>query len=148
MTLIDLQGKLDREYLVGIFTSPTALRNNLRARWPESPEANLERLENCGLPYNRHIPKCRNCDGKILQSPIRVKHILWTGIILEQRWAILRSIANRSAWKSKKSRSVAVTAKKLDIASETAPSLGKANLPVEIAGIPSLPHQILELQKH
>lgn len=63
MTLINLQGKLDCTYVVGFFTSPKALRNNLRIRWPESPEANLERLEDAGQAYDRHIPKCRNCDG-------------------------------------------------------------------------------------
>jgi hypothetical protein len=62
--LIDLQGKLDRQYVVGFFYSDKPQRANLRERWPENPEDNLERLQNSGLPYDRQVMKCRNCGGK------------------------------------------------------------------------------------
>jgi hypothetical protein len=64
MSLIDLQGVLDREFQVGFYYSPKASRGRLRERWPETPEENIERLGNAGLPYDRKMPKCNNCDGK------------------------------------------------------------------------------------
>jgi sugar phosphate isomerase/epimerase len=64
ISVIDLQGKLDCKYVVGFYYSPKPQRANLRERWPESVEENLERLEDAGLPYDREIPKCSNCGGK------------------------------------------------------------------------------------
>ncbi|KAK5796065.1 hypothetical protein VI817_005350 [Penicillium citrinum] len=61
ISLIDLQGQLDREFVVGFFFSDKAQRANLRERWPTSTEENIERLQNAGLPYDRQIMKCRNC---------------------------------------------------------------------------------------
>ncbi|KAJ5082753.1 Zinc knuckle CX2CX4HX4C [Penicillium argentinense] len=61
ISLIDLQGQLGREYVVGFYYSPKAHRFNLRDRWPATPEENLERLQNAGFPYDRGVPKCRNC---------------------------------------------------------------------------------------
>ncbi|CAG8193498.1 unnamed protein product [Penicillium olsonii] len=61
MSLIDLQGTLDREYVVGFYFQAHATRGNLRERWPADPEENLERLANAGLPFDRKIPKCLNC---------------------------------------------------------------------------------------
>ncbi|KAG7009356.1 hypothetical protein G7Y79_00003g012240 [Physcia stellaris] len=46
-TLINLQGKLDQKYQAG---------------WPSSPEENLQRLKNAGLPYERGVPKCNRCN--------------------------------------------------------------------------------------
>lgn len=63
MSIIDLQGQLDREYVVGYFLSAKPLRKHLLSRWPSSPEDNLERLANAGLPFDREIIKCRNCGG-------------------------------------------------------------------------------------
>lgn len=61
---IDLQGQLDRKYVVGFYYSPMPHREHLRARWPSSPEENLERLAEAGLPYDRLVPKCSNCGRK------------------------------------------------------------------------------------
>ncbi|KAJ5732533.1 hypothetical protein N7493_004014 [Penicillium malachiteum] len=61
MSLIDLQGVLDREFVVGFFYNATPQRRNLRSRWPSNADENLERLANAGLPYDRQIMKCRNC---------------------------------------------------------------------------------------
>lgn len=33
----------------------------MKERWPASPEENLKRLENAGLPMDRGIPKCNRC---------------------------------------------------------------------------------------
>jgi hypothetical protein len=64
MSLIDLQGTLDREHLVGFYFSAKASRGKLRERWPADPEENIERLSNAGLPYDRKLPKCLNCGGQ------------------------------------------------------------------------------------
>lgn len=64
MSLIDLQGKLGCQYVVGFYYSPKAQRQHLRERWPESVEDNLERLADAGFPYDRQIPKCANCNRK------------------------------------------------------------------------------------
>ncbi|KAJ0414352.1 hypothetical protein BJY00DRAFT_33021 [Aspergillus carlsbadensis] len=62
ISLINLQGKLNCTYVVGFFYSAKALRANLKERWPDSPDDNLERLEDAGLPFDRQIPKCSNCN--------------------------------------------------------------------------------------
>ncbi|KAJ5848472.1 hypothetical protein N7455_012429 [Penicillium solitum] len=61
MSLIDLQGVLDREFVVGFFFSPKASRGHLRERWPANAEENLERMNNAGILYERKMPKCLNC---------------------------------------------------------------------------------------
>ncbi|KAJ5570007.1 uncharacterized protein N7459_009437 [Penicillium hispanicum] len=61
ISLIDLQGKLDCQYVVGFFFSPNSRRMNLVPRWPSDPAENIERLSNAGLPYDRQVTKCRNC---------------------------------------------------------------------------------------
>ncbi|KOC12395.1 zinc knuckle transcription factor (CnjB) [Aspergillus flavus AF70] len=61
ISVINLQGKLDCKYVVGFYYSPKPQRANLKERWPESVEENLERLEDAGIPYDREIPKCSNC---------------------------------------------------------------------------------------
>lgn len=69
-SLIDLQGQMDREYVVGFYFSDKAPRKALKDRWPTSPEDNLERLANAGFPHDRGISKCRNCGGEFrLQQP-------------------------------------------------------------------------------
>ncbi|KAJ5125480.1 Zinc knuckle CX2CX4HX4C [Penicillium atrosanguineum] len=62
MTLIDLQGQLDRQYLVGLFRSQKLCRKALKGRWPENQDENMDRLGNAGLPYDRLVVKCRNCE--------------------------------------------------------------------------------------
>ncbi|KUM62668.1 hypothetical protein ACN42_g4451 [Penicillium freii] len=61
ISLIDLQGVLDREFVIGFFFSPKASRGHLRDRWPAGAEENLERMNNAGVPYERKVPKCLNC---------------------------------------------------------------------------------------
>lgn len=63
-SLINLQGKLDCQYVVGFYYSSKAQRAHLRDRWPASVEENLERLADAGFPYDRQIPKCANCGGE------------------------------------------------------------------------------------
>ncbi|KAJ5949563.1 Zinc knuckle CX2CX4HX4C [Penicillium verhagenii] len=60
--LIDLQGNLDKEYTVSFFRGPKPPRVSLKDRWPDTPEDNLERLENAGETYDRMIVRCRRCN--------------------------------------------------------------------------------------
>ena len=62
-TLMNLSGKLDCKYHVGFFFSDKPKRVSLKEGWPSSPEENLERLKDAGIPVERGIPKCSNCDG-------------------------------------------------------------------------------------
>lgn len=64
-TLMDLQGNLDRKYTVGFFLSDKPQRNKMLAGWPESAEQNLERLAHAGIPVDRKIPKCMNCESNV-----------------------------------------------------------------------------------
>jgi hypothetical protein len=62
--LVNLQGKLDCKYVVGFYFSDKPQRINLKDRWPDSAEENLERLADAGFPLDRQIPKCTNCGRK------------------------------------------------------------------------------------
>ena len=44
--------------------SPNPKRAREREGWPASPAENLERLKDAGIPMDRGVPKCSNCDGK------------------------------------------------------------------------------------
>lgn len=50
--------------MVGFYYSPLPQRIHLKERWPASPEENLERLADAGLPYDRMVPRCNNCGRK------------------------------------------------------------------------------------
>lgn len=65
---MDLDGNTGRQHYIGFFFSEKAPRGSLLASWPENPEENIERLKNAGLPVDTKIPKCSNCEGKILIS--------------------------------------------------------------------------------
>ncbi|MCJ1393302.1 hypothetical protein MMC18_006174 [Xylographa bjoerkii] len=69
-TLMDLNGKLDCKYHVGFFFSDKPPRGSLKEGWPSSPEENQKRLKDAGIPVERGIPKCSNCDelGHISKS--------------------------------------------------------------------------------
>ena len=63
-TLMDLHGRLDRKYQVQYSFTAKPKRGTSKPGWPSSPEENLERLKNAGLPVDRRMPKCGNCGGK------------------------------------------------------------------------------------
>lgn len=67
-TYVNLQGELDKTYKVGFHLSPKPKRETAKQGWPESPEENIERLKDAGLPMERGIPKCMRCDGKTFTS--------------------------------------------------------------------------------
>ena len=64
-TYVNLQGELNKIYKVGFHLSPRPKRETAKQGWPATPEENLERLKNAGLPMERGIPKCMRCDGKL-----------------------------------------------------------------------------------
>jgi hypothetical protein len=70
LTLVDLQGQSDREFLVGFFGSQKFPRKSLKDRWPGSVDENMERLANAGLPFDRMIAKCRNCESNNSLFPL------------------------------------------------------------------------------
>ncbi|KAL9132800.1 MAG: hypothetical protein Q9175_006028 [Cornicularia normoerica] len=61
-TYINLQGELDKTFKVGFHLSSKPKRETAKQGWPETPEENLERLKDAGLPMERGIPKCNRCD--------------------------------------------------------------------------------------
>ena len=63
---MDMNGKLDCKYHVGFFFSPNPIRVTMKDSWPKSPEENLERLLDAGVPVERGVPKCSNCDGMLV----------------------------------------------------------------------------------
>lgn len=48
---------------MGFYFSPKPRRANAAQGWPASPEENLERLKDAGLPMDRGVPKCGRCGG-------------------------------------------------------------------------------------
>ncbi len=62
-TNVDLQGNLNRKYSVTWRFSPNPLRPKEKDAFPATPEENMERLEDAGVPMDRGIPKCSNCDA-------------------------------------------------------------------------------------
>ncbi|MCJ1471451.1 hypothetical protein MMC13_000090 [Lambiella insularis] len=69
-TLMNLQGKLDCKYHIGFFFSDKPPRASLKEGWPANTEDNYIRLRDAGIPVDRGIPKCSNCDelGHIAKS--------------------------------------------------------------------------------
>ena len=63
-TLINIQGELNKKYKIGFFFDFKPKRATAAEGWPSSPEENLERLKDAGLPYERGVPKCNRCNGK------------------------------------------------------------------------------------
>ena len=55
----------DWHQVCSFFFSPNPRRRNAKQGWPATPDENLERLTNAGLPYERGIPKCGRCNGKL-----------------------------------------------------------------------------------
>ncbi|KAL2269184.1 hypothetical protein VTJ83DRAFT_4030 [Remersonia thermophila] len=61
LTLMDLQGNLNKKYKVTYRTQWNATRPSERLLWPKDVDENLERLKNAGEPTDRMVPKCSNC---------------------------------------------------------------------------------------
>ncbi|KIY02853.1 uncharacterized protein Z520_01318 [Fonsecaea multimorphosa CBS 102226] len=63
-TNVNLQGDTGKKYAISYFTSDKPQRPTLVDKWPASPEENLTRLADAGIPLDRGVDKCSNC-GKI-----------------------------------------------------------------------------------
>ena len=63
-TLVNLQGVIDQKYTLGYFFSPKCMRKNLQDQWPSSVEENFERLKSTGVPMDRGVTRCNNCEGE------------------------------------------------------------------------------------
>lgn len=61
-TNTDLQGEVGKAFTLGIYTKSTCPRPILMQSWPSSTEDNLKRLEDTGVPLERGIPICSNCN--------------------------------------------------------------------------------------
>ena len=63
-TIVNLQGKIDQKYVVSFQFSAKPRRAKFAEGWPATPEENMTRLAEAGLPLDRMVPKCSNCNGK------------------------------------------------------------------------------------
>jgi hypothetical protein len=61
MTIIDLIGNANQEFVLSIQLSAKPRRAKLAQGWPESPEQNLERLASAGFVQDCGVPLCSNC---------------------------------------------------------------------------------------
>src|SRR5579871_1633934 len=61
MTIVSFSGIIDQKYVLTFNWSAKPRARKFAEGWPATPEENLERLANCGLPHDRLIPKCENC---------------------------------------------------------------------------------------
>jgi hypothetical protein len=64
MTIVDLQGRGNRKYVVGFYFSAEPRRRAIKASWPKSPEENIERLKEAGLVMDAFKMKCIKCKGR------------------------------------------------------------------------------------
>jgi hypothetical protein len=65
-TIVNIQGKIGCKFAVFYFLSDKPSRPNMKERWPKSPEENLERLEDAGVPMDSGVVKCNNVSRNII----------------------------------------------------------------------------------
>lgn len=63
LSLVNLQGKSGCKHVVGYFFSDKPKRKIFADGWPSSPEENMERLADAGVPMENFVPQCKNCKG-------------------------------------------------------------------------------------
>jgi hypothetical protein len=69
-TIVNLQGEIDQEFVVSIQFSAKPRRLKFKDDWPESAEENMKRLRKAGIPMDRMVPKCWNCNGELCSPEI------------------------------------------------------------------------------
>jgi hypothetical protein len=62
MTIVDLVGNPDREFVLSIQYSPKPRRAKMAQGWPENADTNLARLASAGFVCDRGVPICGNCN--------------------------------------------------------------------------------------
>ncbi|KAL8867258.1 MAG: hypothetical protein Q9174_005779 [Haloplaca sp. 1 TL-2023] len=100
-TLVDLQGKRDCKYKVGLFFKKSPRTSKMAAFWPKDDEDNLERLKDAGVPYERGVPKCLRCKGKSARV-LTERAPKLTQSLFFQRWVIPPEIAPKKPSRSKR----------------------------------------------
>ena len=70
-TIVNLQGAIDQKYVVSIQFSGKTRRAKFAEDWPSSPEENVARLAEAGIPMDRMTQKCSNCDREYLTVDLR-----------------------------------------------------------------------------
>lgn len=78
-TLMNLQGRLGCKFQVGYFFSPDPQRASQKEAWPANVQDNLERLKDAGVPVDKGVPLCNNCNGKP-----KWRYLLLTGLTLSR----------------------------------------------------------------
>ncbi|KAJ4991616.1 zinc knuckle [Stagonosporopsis vannaccii] len=61
MTVVDLVGNPEREYVLTVQLSDKPRRAKMAEGWPENAVQNLERLASAGFVQDRGVPLCGNC---------------------------------------------------------------------------------------
>lgn len=61
-TNVDLQDEIGKTFTLGIYTKPTCPRPILMENWPADAGENMTRLADVGIPMERGIPVCSNCN--------------------------------------------------------------------------------------
>jgi len=61
MTIVDLIGNPDREFVLSIQLSAKPRRAKMAQGWPETPEENIRRLASAGFVQDCGVPLCGNC---------------------------------------------------------------------------------------
>ena len=61
MTVVDLVGNPDREFVLSVQLSDKPRRAKLAQGWPENTTQNIERLASAGFVQDRGVPLCGNC---------------------------------------------------------------------------------------
>ena len=60
-TIIDLQGNIDKQYVIWIRKSPKPSRPYEAEMWPATPEENFDRLKDAGVVESRRAVRCSRC---------------------------------------------------------------------------------------
>lgn len=61
MTIVDLVGNPERQFVLSVQKSAKPRRAKMAQGWPKTPEENLERLSAAGFVEDRGLPICGNC---------------------------------------------------------------------------------------
>lgn len=61
-TNVDLAGNVGKTYTIAYYTSASCPRPILMPMWPKDAAENLTRLEDVGVPMERGVPICKNCE--------------------------------------------------------------------------------------
>lgn len=61
MTIVDMIGNPEREFVLTIQLSEKPRRPKMALEWPKDSAENLQRLDSAGFVQDRGVPLCSNC---------------------------------------------------------------------------------------